>query len=211
MPFHSSKPFSTASSSSSSSLNFTAAGVSLVPCELLVASVRMRVFVSFRNGNSGSLTARSAGQLVRRWELPFSAGVILEERPEMLRRLDKFGLVTHSKEHTEECACHLSGKQCQICLVMDCSPCSATSETPAKANGTNRQTRCEKVGTPHALTPMTNDVRLSVADDTGSDQSSTKLSAKDCSENERPGGPGAFQKSNSTMFLFRGLSGKCPK
>ena len=74
---------------------------------------------------------------VRRRELPFSANVILEERPEMLRRLDKFDLVTHSKEHIEECACHLSGKQFQSWPVMDRSPCSATSETPAMANGTN--------------------------------------------------------------------------
>ena len=53
----------------------------------------------------------------------------------------------------------------------------------------------------------TNDVRLSVADDTGSDQSSPKLSAQACSTGERPGGPGAFQGSNSTIFLLRGLSG----
>ena len=74
---------------------------------------------------------------VRRRELPFSGGAILQERPEMLRRLDKFDLVTHSKEHIEECACHLSGKQCQSWPVMDRSPRSATSETPAMANGTN--------------------------------------------------------------------------
>ena len=54
---------STASSSCSSSLDSPAASVSLVLCELLVASVCMRVFVSLRNSNSGSLTARPAGQL----------------------------------------------------------------------------------------------------------------------------------------------------
>ena len=36
----------------------------------------------------------------RRRELPFSAGVILRERPEMLRRLDKFDLVTHTSKNT---------------------------------------------------------------------------------------------------------------
>ena len=47
----------------------------------------------------------------------------------------------------------------------------------------------------------TNDVRLSVADDTGTDQSSPKLSAKACSKGERPGGPGAFQGCESALFL----------
>ena len=73
---------------------------------------------------------------MRRWELPFSAGV-LQERPELLRRLDKVDLVTHSKEHIKECACRLSGERCQSWHVMDRSPCSATSETPAMAHGTN--------------------------------------------------------------------------
>ena len=78
---------------------------------------------------------------VRRRELPFSGGaILLQERPEMLRRLGKFDLVTQSKEHIEECACHLSGKQCQSWPVMDRSPRSATSETsetPSMTNGTN--------------------------------------------------------------------------
>ena len=74
---------------------------------------------------------------VRRWELPFSGGAILQEQPDMLRRLDKFDLVTQSKQRIEECARHLSGKQCQSCPVMDRSSRSATSETPAMANGTN--------------------------------------------------------------------------
>ena len=53
----------------------------------------------------------------------------------------------------------------------------------------------------------TNDARLSVADDTESDQSSPKLSAQACSKGERPGGRGAFQGSSSTILLLRGLSG----
>ena len=63
MPFRSSKPFSTASSSSSSSL--AQAGLlrgRRVACPVR-ASFGKRVFVSLSNGNSGSLTARSAGQL----------------------------------------------------------------------------------------------------------------------------------------------------
>ena len=55
----------------------------------------------------------------------------------------------------------------------------------------------------------TNNVRLSVADDTGGGQSSPKLNAKTCSTGERPGGPGAFQGSSSAILLLRGLSGKC--
>ena len=57
----------------------------------------------------------------------------------------------------------------------------------------------------------TKGVRLSVADDTGSDQSSPILNAKASSKGEMPGGPGAFQGSSSTILLLRGLSGKCRK
>ena len=72
---------------------------------------------------------------VRRRELPFS-GVILQELPEMLHRLDKFDLVTHSKEHSRRVCMSLVWEQCSSWPVMDLSPCSATSETPAMAHGT---------------------------------------------------------------------------
>ena len=119
MPFRSSKPFSIASSSSSSSSGFSAAGLSLVPCELLVVSVCMRVFVFPQR--QLRITHCKLQDLLD----TFSAGVILEERPEMLRRPGKLDLVTHSKEHIEECACHMSGKQCQNWPGTDRLPCSA--------------------------------------------------------------------------------------
>ena len=165
MPFRRSTTFSTASSSSRSRID----GVSLVPCEQLVASVYTRLFVSVRNGNSGTITARSAAGL----EHPFSAGVLPED------------LGTNIKSWP----------------VMDRSPCSARSATPAIANGMNLRRDCVhqsvadmvRIGW-DSTCDDTNDVRHSVTENTGSD----------CSKGERPRSPSAFQGSNSRIFFLRG-------
>ena len=128
---------------------------------------------------------------VRGRELPFSAGVILEERPEMLRRIDKFDLVTHGKDHIEECSCHVSGKQCQklacdgsfamFCNIGNASngqwPIAQELFEPHMHHGVADTVRTGRYST----CDDTNTVRLGVADDTGSDQPLPKLSAKSCS------------------------------
>ena len=94
-----------------------------------VASVCMRVFVFSPQRQLRITHCKICWTAVRRWELRFLLASSSESGPKYL--------VTHSKEHIEECACHLSEKQCQSWPVMDRSPRSATSETPAMAQGTN--------------------------------------------------------------------------